>query len=60
MKLKISILALVAGFFLTLFGALFKLESREGSSEMLVAGLAVQMIGIIGVVLNALKKQMTD
>jgi len=57
MKLKFALLIFISGFFLTIFGLLFKLESWEMASEMLVAGLLAQMLGIIFIVLNAMKSR---
>jgi len=57
MKLKFALLIFIAGFFLTLFGLLFKLESWELATEMLVAGLLAQMVGVVFIVLNAMKSR---
>jgi hypothetical protein len=45
MKLYISLLLLFLGFAFTIFGALFKLESWEGASQMLFFGAASSVLG---------------
>lgn len=45
MKLKYALLILVAGFIVVTLGALFKLESWEYASELLIIGLALKFIG---------------
>jgi uncharacterized membrane protein len=45
MKLYIPLLLLFLGFAFTIFGALFKLESWEGASQMLFFGAVVFGLG---------------
>ena len=45
MKLKHALLIFLAGFVVTTLGALFKLESWEFASELLIVGLSLKLIG---------------
>ncbi|MFN0035496.1 MAG: hypothetical protein ACKVUS_10525 [Saprospiraceae bacterium] len=45
MKLKYALLIFLAGFILIVLGMLFKLESWEFASELLIAGLILKFIG---------------
>ncbi|MBC7778127.1 MAG: hypothetical protein H7246_22025 [Phycisphaerae bacterium] len=55
MKLSFATLIFIIGFFLTLMGLLFKLESWPNASVMLVLGMPLGFVGLVLIVLNAMK-----
>lgn len=57
MPLKYAILILILGGFITFLGLLFKLESWENATEMLLLGLTLEFAGLVFVVLAAIKKR---
>jgi hypothetical protein len=57
MKLAYPLVFLFLGFALTLFGALFKLESWEGASEMLIFGTISGVLGVGLLIYRALQMQ---
>ncbi len=57
MKLVYPLTILFIGIALTFFGALFKLESWEGASEMLIVGTIAQVVAIGLLFYRALKNQ---
>jgi hypothetical protein len=56
MKLVYPLTILFVGFALTMFGALFKLESWEGASEMLIFGTIFHVLGIGLLIYRAIRK----
>ncbi|MBL7807802.1 MAG: hypothetical protein JNN28_08320 [Saprospiraceae bacterium] len=57
MKLVYPLTFLFLGIALTFFGSLFKLESWEGASEMLIVGTICSVVAIGLLFYRALKKQ---
>ena len=57
MKLFFAILIFIFGFFLTLLGLLFKLESWANATEMLILGLLLGLSGLALTVVTAMKKR---
>lgn len=57
MKLVYPLVFLFLGFALTMFGALFKLESWEGASEMLVLGTISGVLGMGLLIYRSIRMQ---
>jgi uncharacterized membrane protein len=57
MKLVYPLTILFIAIALTFFGALFKLDSWEGASEMLILGIIAQLVAIGMLFYRAIKNQ---
>lgn len=53
-KSKIFVLLFIVGVFLTFLGALFKVESYAGATELLMSGLTLSFGAFVGLVIRKL------